>query len=41
MGGRRGRLRADRLRQAILHGLFPIGGTVVLLIAALVAIFAR
>ena len=30
-----------RLRQRILDWMFPIGGTVVLLIAFLVALFAR
>ncbi len=33
--------RAARFREAILHWMFPIGGTVVLLIAFLVALFAR
>jgi len=35
------RRRGDRVRQTILEWLFPIGGTVVLLIAVLVAIFWR
>jgi hypothetical protein len=35
------RRRADRLRQRILEWMFPIGGTVVLLIAFLVALLAR
>ncbi len=33
--------RAARIRETILHWMFPIGGTVVLLIAFLVALFAR
>jgi len=35
------RRRADRLRLRILDWMFPIGGTAVLLIAFLVALFAR
>ena len=35
------RRRGDRVRQTILEWMFPIGGTVVLLIAVLVAIFRR
>ncbi len=35
------RRRAARIRETILHWMFPIGGTVVLLIAFLVALFAR
>jgi hypothetical protein len=35
------RRRADRIRQTILHWVFPIGGTITLLIAFLVAVFAR
>ena len=33
--------RWGRLRQTILDWIFPIGGTVMLLIAVLVALFAR
>jgi hypothetical protein len=33
--------RWSRLRQTILEWMFPIGGTIVLLIAFAVAVFAR
>ena len=35
------RRRNDKLREIILTWMFPIGGTVVLLIAFLVALFAH
>lgn len=35
------RRRWDRLRQTILEWMFPIGGTIVLLAAFVVALFAR
>jgi hypothetical protein len=35
------RRRNDRLRETILTWMFPIGGTVALLIAFLVALFAH